>query len=60
MQVVNRVNNAYQIKLPIRTLFDGPSVNDLVAAIVESQVEQLGDDIFSQMLAEIGELSEHE
>jgi len=58
-QVVNRVNSAYQVKLPIRTLFDAPNVNDLVAAIVESQAGQLEDDVLSQVLAEIEEPSEN-
>jgi hypothetical protein len=52
-RVINQVNSAYRIDLPIRTLFDGPSVNDLVTAIVESQAGQLEDDVFLRLLAEL-------
>jgi len=55
IQVISRVNNAFQIELPIRAMFDGPTVSSLAEAIVESQAGQLDDDVLSQMLAEIGE-----
>jgi amino acid adenylation domain-containing protein/FkbM family methyltransferase len=53
IQVISRVNKAFQIELPIPALFDNPTVNDLVTVIVESQAGQLDDDVLSQMLAEI-------
>jgi acyl carrier protein len=53
IQVISRVNEAFQIELPIRALFDSPTVNELVAAIVENQAGQLEDDDLSQLLAEI-------
>jgi hypothetical protein len=63
IQVINRVNSLYLIKLPIRALFDAPNIDGLVAAIVECQAGQLEDDVLAQMLAEIeepsGALPEH-
>jgi acyl carrier protein len=59
-QVVSRVNNAFRIELPIRALFDAPTVSGIVAAIVESQAEQLDDNVLSQMLAELEALSDEE
>jgi amino acid adenylation domain-containing protein/FkbM family methyltransferase len=59
-QVINRINSAFQVELPVRALFDAPTVSGLVAAIVESQVGQTGDDVLSQMLAELEGLSEDE
>jgi len=59
-QVISRINSAFQVELPVRALFDAPTVSGLVAAIVESQVGQTGDDVLSQMLAELEGLSEDE
>jgi amino acid adenylation domain-containing protein len=59
-RVVSRVNSAFRIELPIRALFDAPTVSGIVAAIVESQAEQLEDDVLSQMLAELETLSDEE
>jgi acyl carrier protein len=59
-QVVSRVNSAFQIELPVRALFDAPTVSGVVAAIVESQVGQSEDNVLSQMLAELELLSDDE
>jgi acyl carrier protein len=59
-QVVGRINSAFQIDLSIRALFDAPTVNSLVAAIVESQAGQFDDDSLSQMLADLEWLAEDE
>ena len=53
IQVISRVNKVFQIELPIRALFDCPTVDGLVKAIVENQAGQLDDDVLSRMLAEI-------
>jgi acyl-coenzyme A synthetase/AMP-(fatty) acid ligase/acyl carrier protein len=53
IQVINRVNKAFQINLPIRALFDGPTVSSLVNLIVENQAGQLEDDVLSRVLAEM-------
>jgi amino acid adenylation domain-containing protein len=57
-QVISRANSAFQIKLPIRTLFNSPTVEGLVVAIVERQAEQLADDDLSQLLADLADLKE--
>jgi amino acid adenylation domain-containing protein len=59
-QVISRVNNAFRIELPIRALFDAPTVSGVVAAIVESQIGQSEDDVLSQMLAELEMLPDDE
>jgi amino acid adenylation domain len=59
-QVISRVNSAFQIEMPIRVLFDTPTVSGLVAAIVESQAGQFEDEALSQMLADLEELAEDE
>jgi amino acid adenylation domain-containing protein len=59
-QVISRVNRAFQVELSIRVLFDAPTVNGLVTAIVESQAGQFEDDVLSQMLAEMEGRTEDE
>jgi len=52
-QVINQINRAFQVGLSVRALFEAPTVNDLVVAIVESQAEQVEDDALSQALADL-------
>jgi len=51
-QVISRVNRDFQVELPIRALFDYPTVNGLVTAIVESQAE-LFDEAFFRRCSQI-------
>jgi amino acid adenylation domain-containing protein len=57
-QVIGRLNRAFQVELSIRDLFDAPTVSGLVAAIVERQAGQFGDELLSQMLADLEALPE--
>jgi acyl carrier protein len=59
-RIISQVNSAFQVELPIRALFDAPTVSGLVAAIVESQAGQSDDDLLSQILVELNELSDDE
>jgi amino acid adenylation domain-containing protein len=59
-KVISRISNAFQIELSVRALFDAPTVNGLVAAIVESQAGQFEDDALLQMLADLDGLPENE
>jgi acyl carrier protein/precorrin-6B methylase 2 len=52
-RVISRVNRDFQVELSIRTLFDAPTVNGLVTAIVESLAGQFEDDALSEILAEL-------
>ena len=52
-QVVSQVNSTFHVELSVRTVFDVPTVNGLVTAIVESQAGQFEDSILSQMLEEL-------
>jgi amino acid adenylation domain-containing protein len=57
-QVISRVNRDLEVELPIRALFDYPTVNGLVTAIVESQAELFDEAVLSQMLADLEDLPE--
>ena len=60
IQVINRVNKAFQIELPVRALFDGPTVSSLVNAIVEKQAGQFEDDVLSRLLEDMEVAPGHE
>ena len=59
-QVISRVRNTFQVELPLRRLFESPTVADLAVAIVERQAEQANRKTLAQMVAELEQLSEAE
>jgi aspartate racemase len=59
-RVISRIREAFQVEMPLRHIFETPTVAGLTVAIVQVQSEQLGSEEVSKMLAEINELSEDE
>jgi amino acid adenylation domain-containing protein len=59
-QVVSRVRAAFQVELPLRTLFEKQSVDELAKAITEMQAKKAGPGVLVDMLADIESLSDEE
>jgi amino acid adenylation domain-containing protein len=59
-QVVSRLCDAFRMELPLRQLFESPTVAGLAAAIVRRQAEQSDDELLAQALGELEQLSEEE
>ncbi|MBW4617801.1 MAG: amino acid adenylation domain-containing protein [Cyanosarcina radialis HA8281-LM2] len=59
-QIVSRLRQAFQIQLPLRYLFDFPTVADLGAIVAQKLAEQTDSEVLAQMLAELEELPEEE
>lgn len=55
-QVVSRVLDAFNVDLPVRVLFESPTIAELNVALLEHQARQF--DMDGAMLTEIEELSE--
>jgi acyl carrier protein len=54
-QVVARIQRLLGVDLPLRRLFETPTVAELALAIVEKQAEQVGETALNKMLAELEE-----
>jgi amino acid adenylation domain-containing protein len=59
-QVILRIRNAFNVQLPLRTLFETPMVSALAQTITEIQSQDVENPEFDQILAELEGLSDEE
>jgi amino acid adenylation domain-containing protein len=59
-QVVSRVREVFAVELPLRAIFEHPTVEGLASAIEELQLEATDDESLARILAEIKDLSDDE
>ena len=59
-QIVSRVRETYKIELPLRELFETPTVAGLASLITQNLVEQASPDDLSDLLSELEGLSDEE
>lgn len=57
-QVLSRLQEAFFIQLPLRQLFDRPTIADLAEVVVAQQLEQAESDALEQILGEVETLSD--
>jgi hypothetical protein len=58
-QVISRVNESLQIEMPLRTMFEQPTVAGLALAAAQRQAMTLEDETM-QLLSKLSELSDEE
>ncbi len=56
-QVMTRVRDTFEVELPLRVLFEAPTIAVLAERIVAHQLEQANQDVLAQFLGEIEQLS---
>jgi amino acid adenylation domain-containing protein len=59
-QVMARVRGAFQVDVPLRVLFEKPTIGELATTIAGQRVVELDGEEFSSTLAELESLSEEE
>jgi amino acid adenylation domain-containing protein len=59
-QVVSRTRDAFDVNVPLSTLFQFPTVADMAVSILRIQAEQAGSEVLAQVLAEVEQLPEDE
>jgi hypothetical protein len=55
-----RLRDFFHLALPLRTLFEFPTIAELAEAVVNAQAEQEGDEELQRLLSEIQALSDDE
>jgi len=59
-QVMSRIHNTFRITLPLRTLFENPTVEKLAVVITQNQAEEAGRENLGQILTELEALSDED
>ncbi len=52
-QVLSRVQKAFGVELPLRAMFDTPTVAGLAEAVIQKSLEKADTDLLAQLLAEL-------
>ncbi|MFQ5684549.1 MAG: AMP-binding protein [Candidatus Binatia bacterium] len=59
-RVISRVISTFKVELPIKTLFESPTVADMAQIIIQNDAKLAGDKELARMLAELDTLSDEE
>jgi amino acid adenylation domain-containing protein len=59
-QIVSRLSDVFQVNIPLRSLFEFPTVAELSIAVVQSQLKQANIEDIAQFMLDMKELSEGE
>jgi amino acid adenylation domain-containing protein len=57
-QLISRLREAFQIELPLRYLFEAPTIAEFALKLTQQQAEQIDNETLAQTLAELEQLSD--
>ena len=57
-QVISRVIQTFRVDLPLRSLFEAPTIAEMVVAMVQSQARKADQHDIERMLSELESLPE--
>ena len=60
IRIISRMLRTFQVELPVRALFESPTVADMALMIVQNQAVKAGQEDVERMLAELEALSREE
>jgi acyl carrier protein len=60
IQIIAQVRDAFGVEVPVRSLFEQPTLANMAAVIEEKQIEALGGESLTGILAELDALSDDE
>ncbi len=60
IRLVARISDLYKIKLPIRTVFESPTISELAVSLIQSESERQKIDKTSRLLLQLSELTDAE
>ncbi len=58
--LATRVINAFQVELPLRSLFQSPTVADMAVVIAQRQTKKADEEDMERMLAELETFSDEQ
>jgi amino acid adenylation domain-containing protein len=59
-QIVSRIRNVFSIELPLRHLFESPTVAEIAVIVTESQAQPVSEAALARMLSEVEVTTEEE
>jgi tetrahydromethanopterin S-methyltransferase subunit A len=59
-QIISRIDERFNLQLPIKSLFDAPTVEEMAVLVAEFQAKKAGAENLESMLAELESLSDEE
>ena len=59
-RVVSQVIKTFQLDLPVKALFDSPTVAEMAIVVAQKQAKKLGEEELARLLSELESISEDE
>jgi len=60
IQLISRLRQIFQVELPLRSLYELPTVAQLAVSLIQRQAERLDSDALKDMLSQLDRLSDDE